>query len=403
MGTGEAKKSEGSGRWLLIIIGTGLLAQTALNLIRPVTTYKLLSLGADSLVVGLVTAAYALLPLFCAMWLGRASSRVKNIRLLMLLGTVLLSVAAAGIALSPSLWAVAACSALLGMGHLIFTIGGQSSIARFFPDDQLDKCFGWFTASYSAGQFLGPLIAGGILGTATEVPQAQRVADIGLALWLAAACALLAVPLLAPNFQPPPLGNALTPSDRKQAGLLGILRIRSMPSHMLASMTLLAAIDILTAFLPLVAERHLVAPATVGLLLAVRGVASVLSRLILPWISGRIKRQTLLLISLFGAAATLGLAPVLIEHALAASLALFVGGFCLGLGQPVTMTMVSTSVPSQDRGAALAVRLMGNRLGQVVLPLAAGATTVGAGPAGAIWFCCGLLALSGVEKAIRRT
>ena len=174
-----------------------------------------------------------------------------------------------------------------------------------------------------------------------------------------------------------------------------------MASHMFASLTLLAIIDILAAFLPLVAEHHAVAPTTVGVLLAVRGAASVLSRLILPWASKRFDRQKMVLGSLFGSGLAIALVPLLMEHLGVASLALFAGGFLLGLGQPLTMTMVSTSVPGQDRGAALAVRLMGNRLGQVVVPMVAVTAAVGLGPAGAIWFCCALLAASGLAKSLR--
>ena len=78
------------------------------------------------------------------------------------------------------------------------------------------------------------------------------------------------------------------------------------------------------------------------------------------------------------------------------------GGFFLGLGQPLTMTLISTAVPGTWRGSALAVRLMGNRLGQVILPVVAGAVAAPFGPGGAIWLTCALLVASGVEKAVRR-
>jgi len=405
------RPATGTGRWLLVLILTAILTQTTLNLVRPVTTYKLLTFSAGPVAVGLTTAAYALLPLLSAMWLGRASSRIRRIRYLMLAGVLLFVLGAAAIASAPGVLVVAAGSAVLGMGHLMFTIGGQSSIARFFPDDQLDKGFGWFTAAYSVGQFLGPLLGGLILGNDAQLQSTQRSGDIALSLWLGAVIAAVAIPLLLPNLQPRRAGRteavdgparAQGAPARSQATILSIIRIPGMASLMFASLTLLAIIDILAAFLPLVAEHHAVAPTTVGVLLAVRGAASVLSRLILPWASKRFDRQKMVLGSLFGSGLAIALVPLLMEHLGVASLALFAGGFLLGLGQPLTMTMVSTSVPGQDRGAALAVRLMGNRLGQVVVPMVAGTAAVGLGPAGAIWFCCALLAASGLEKSLRR-
>ncbi|WP_313812956.1 MFS transporter [Glutamicibacter sp.] len=395
--------STGTVRWLLILIATALLSQTALNLVRPVTTYKLISLHADSVTIGAVTAAYALLPLFTAIYLGRVSSRMRQIRYLMLAGVLLLAVGGAGIALAPNALLVASASAVLGLGHLMFTIGGQSSIARYLPDAELDKGFGWFTAAYSAGQFLGPLIAGFVLGTGTTADSPDRIAGIGLSLWIGAACALLAIPLLLPNFQPKISKKSAAPvAGKAKTSAFGILKIRGVASHMFASLTLLSILDILTAFLPLVAEQHNVTPTAVGVLLAIRGCASVVSRLVIPQLSAHFSRPALLTVSLYVAALTIAIAPAFIDSLWISGTALLIGGFFLGLGQPLTMTMISTAVPPLDRGAALAVRLMGNRLGQVALPIVASTVAAGLGPAGAIWFSCALLGASAVEKSLRR-
>jgi len=389
-------------RWLVILIATGLLSQTALNLVRPVTTYKLISFGSGSFTVGAVTAAYAILPLFTAMMLGRVSSRIRRIRFLMVAGVGLIAVGGLGINLAPNALAVALASAVLGLGHLMFTIGGQSSIARYFPDSDLDKGFGWFTAAYAAGQFIGPLIAGMVLGSGTDAVSAERIADIGLSLWIGAGAALLAVPFLLPNWQPRVSKSVSAASpERSSASIGSVLRIKGMASHIFASMTLLSMLDILTAFLPLVAEKHSVTPAAVGVLLAIRGCASVVSRLFIPKLSAHFERRQLLVTSLYVSGVSIALAPVFIDVLWASGLALLIGGFFLGLGQPMTMTMISTSVPPVDRGAALAVRLMGNRLGQVALPVISSTVAAGLGPAGAVWFCCALLCLSGAEKNLR--
>ncbi|NQD40262.1 MFS transporter [Glutamicibacter halophytocola] len=389
-------------RWLVILIATGLLSQTALNLVRPVTTYKLISFGSGSFTVGAVTAAYAILPLFTAMMLGRVSSRIRRIRFLMVAGVGLIAVGGLGINLAPNALAVALASAVLGLGHLMFTIGGQSSIARYFPDSDLDKGFGWFTAAYAAGQFIGPLIAGMVLGSGTDAVSAERIADISLSLWIGMGAALLAVPFLLPNWQPRVSKSVSAASpERSSASIGSVLRIKGMASHIFASMTLLSMLDILTAFLPLVAEKHSVTPAAVGVLLAIRGCASVVSRLFIPKLSAHFERRDLLVTSLYVAGVSIALAPVFIDVLWASGLALLIGGFFLGLGQPMTMTMISTSVPPVDRGAALAVRLMGNRLGQVALPVISSTVAAGLGPAGAVWFCCALLCLSGAEKNLR--
>jgi MFS family permease len=184
--------------------------------------------------------------------------------------------------------------------------------------------------------------------------------------------------------------------------MLRILEVPGIPSHMLASLALLAMLDILTAFLPLVGERAGVSPAWIGVLLAVRGGASIVSRVLLPWLAHRMSRRALLLVSLYGAGITLAVPPAVITVPWLAAVLLFVGGFCLGLGQPITMTLVSTAVPTSWRGSALAVRLVGNRAGQVAMPLLAGLVAAPLGPAGAIWSTCAVLLVSGLEKTVRR-
>ena len=412
-----------SGAWLWFLVAGALLTQTALNLVRPVTTYKLLSLDADSVTVGLVTAAYAVVPLVTAMWLGRMTDRVRDLRTMVVIGALVLALGAGALALAPSVALVAVASALLGMGHLVFTIAGQSAVARFSPPDQLDKGFGWFTAAFSAGQLVGPLLVGVLLGTGSDVASPERVADITLSLWIGAGLSVLVVPVMllrrpasgaagaparnddaAAAAQAAPATGELevVPGTAPRASMLRILKVPGIPSHMLASLALLAMLDILTAFLPLVGERAGVSPAWIGVLLAVRGGASIVSRVLLPWLAHRMSRRALLLVSLYGAGITLAVPPAVITVPWLAAVLLFVGGFCLGLGQPITMTLVSTAVPTSWRGSALAVRLVGNRAGQVAMPLLAGLVAAPLGPAGAIWSTCAVLLVSGLEKTVRR-
>lgn len=412
------------GAWLWFLVVSAALTQTALNLVRPVTTYKLLSLDADSVTVGLVTAAYAVIPLVTAMWLGRMTDRVRELRTMVLLGALVLALGSVALGLAPNVALVAVASALLGMGHLVFTIAGQSAIARHAPDDQLDQGFGWFTAAFSVGQLAGPLLAGALLGSGSTVDSPERLADIDLAFWIGAGLSFLAVPVLLVRARSARSGRArprndddapaaeraapatgeleVVPGTAPRASMLRILKVPGIPSHMLASLALLAMLDILTAFLPLVGERAGVSPAWIGVLLAVRGGASIVSRVLLPWLARRMSRRSLLLISLYGAGITLAVPPAVITVPWLAAVLLFVGGFCLGLGQPVTMTLVSTAVPSSWRGSALAVRLVGNRVGQVAMPLLAGLVAAPLGPAGAIWSTCAVLLVSGLEKTVRR-
>ncbi|WP_037666645.1 MFS transporter, partial [Streptomyces afghaniensis] len=75
-------------------------------------------------------------------------------------------------------------------------------------------------------------------------------------------------------------------------------------------------------------------------------------------------------------------------------------GFCLGVGQPLSMTTVVQAAPDEARSTALALRLTGNRLGQVAAPAAAGLIAGVAGVA-APFVMLGVLLLLSVRRRVR--
>jgi MFS family permease len=57
----------------------------------------------------------------------------------------------------------------------------------------------------------------------------------------------------------------------------------------------------------------------------------------------------------------------------------FFTGFSLGVGQPLTMTLISQLTLPEDRALAVSTRLTGNRLGQFLIPAGAGLLAAGSG------------------------
>ncbi len=384
-----------STRWLWMLIGSAVLCQIALNLARPLISYKVLALGGDAVAVGLTSASFALVPVAIALWLGRMSDRRTSMKGITVAGTLMLAAGPFLLSAAPSLLLVGVTSAVLGVGHLCFTIAGQSAIARFVPLSRMDAAFGWFTAAFSLGQLVGPLVAGLAMGSAGNAPADARLMDANAALILAGAIAVLAMPVAlgastkeranAPKTEAAPVK---APASKSVAHLLGIPTVKT---NMLASLALLATTDIIVAFLPLLGEENGIAPIGIGVLLATRAAASITSRLLLPMMLSRWSRTGLITASLVGAGTTLAILPWLFGNLVMAVVLLAIVGFFLGLGQPITMTLITQAVPPEARGAALALRLLGNRLGQVALPIAAGLLAAPAGPGGALWMSSAVL------------
>jgi len=396
------------------MLAAGVLTQTTANLVRPVTSYKLILLGWGETEIGIATAAYALLPLFLALPFGRMQSRLKSPRNFVALGIVILAAGAAYLALTGDVVHLMLASAVLGVGHLMFTIGGQSMVARRSRGTDMDANFGWFTASFSVGQMIGPLLSGVILGgtslTEAQAGGADLTFSINLALWIGAITSAVAVPILytlraaeQPTTQTQDL-VVVEPGTKPSAR--NILKLPGIASHMFAALALLAILDILVAFMPLVGEDVGVSPMIIGALLAVRGATSVLSRVFIRPLSARYSRNNLVLVALLVSAGAIAVVPAAVGVGpwgiVVAFVCMTVGGFTLGVGQPMTMTLISQGVPRSWRSPALALRLMGNRIGQVVLPLAASVVAGPVGPAGGIWFACAVLGVSGAERILNK-
>ncbi|MEU3143685.1 MFS transporter [Streptomyces sp. NPDC006999] len=352
----------GNRGWLLRLVIAFTFAQGAVSMARPAVSYRALALGADERAIGVIAGVYALLPLFAAVPLGRRTDHGRCAPLLSL-GVILISGGCALSGLAGSLWAMALWSGVMGLGHLCFVIGAQSLVARRSAPHEQDRNFGHFTIGASLGQLVGPIAAGALVGGS------DRAAGSALALLAAGAGAAIALTSLWRTERPAPPGSRVAPGTRVPVGR--ILRGRGVPAGIFVSLAVLSATDILTAYLPVVGEQRGVAPSVIGLLLSLRAAATIACRLVLTPLLRLVGRTVLLTVTcLLAALLCAGIALPVPVWALAPMLAAL--GFCLGVGQPLSMTTVVRAAPAGARSTALALRLTGNRLGQVAVPAGAG-------------------------------
>jgi MFS family permease len=152
--------------------------------------------------------------------------------------------------------------------------------------------------------------------------------------------------------------------------------------------------------MPVVGERVGVGPAVVGVLLALRAAASLASRLGISRLVRRFGRARLIAFNAVAAGISLSCITLTGHVAVLAALALVLGA-SLGFAQPLSMTMVVQLVPERARASALAVRLTGNRLGQVAAPAAAGLVAGRAGASSVFWLMSCVLATSAFAAPAR--
>ncbi|MET9554077.1 MFS transporter [Streptomyces sp. NPDC006645] len=396
----------GDRRWLLRLVIAFAFSQAAVSMARPAVSYRALALGADERAVGVIAGVYALLPLFAAVPLGRRTDRGRCVPLLAV-GAALIGAGCGLSGTAGSLTALAAWSGVMGLGHLCFVIGAQSIVARRSAPAEQDRNFGHFTIGASLGQLVGP-VAAGLLVSGHDGAMGRTSA---LALVVSAGVAAVSLTCLRRIEAPvvPAARPVRTAGRRVGAGAAGpgkvsvwrILRTRGVPSGILVSLAVLSATDILTAYLPVVGEERGISPTTIGVLLSLRAAAAIACRLVMTPMIQRMGRTVLLTGScLLGGLLCAGIALPVPVWGMA--LMLVALGFCLGVGQPLSMTTVVRAAPEEARSTALALRLTGNRLGQVAAPASAG-LVAGVAGTGAPFMMLGVLLLGAAGLGVRST
>jgi MFS family permease len=359
--------------WLFV---QAALLHASYGVVRPMVSYRALDMGAGSAVLGALAAAFAVLPLLLAFFVGRRADVLGPGRLLVT-GSLLLAVGGGAALLAPGLLVLVLASAALGFAHLLGMVGQQTVVARLERDTDRDRGFGALTAAASVGQMLGPAVALTLAGRLAGGRWTEG--QIGLA--VAALLAVVAVPLCLRGGR----GRAvdrLEPGEQtsNRRALSVLLRTDGMWQAMVTSGTVLAALDLLMAFLPAWAEERGVSVPVVGWLLALRALVSLLSRVLLVRLIATLTRRWTFVGSLL--CGVLGLAVLPFVDVAGAALLMALLGIGLGLAQPLTLSWVSTLSPPHLRGAAVGLRLTANRLAQTVLPPAIGVAVAGSGSSG---------------------
>ncbi len=373
-------------RWLRPLLFSSTITQGVIYILRPMITYRALELEAKPATIGLIAAIYALLPVLLALSFGRWVGKVGEGRFL-IAGTFAMALSSFALIFSQSVALLMASAALAGLSHLACMVGGQTMVSLRSPDDQYDKYFGYYTFSASLGQMLGPIIAVVVAGTSGVLPESTNAAFIAALLF--SLIALLPV-LQWRSDAPTVVAVAESSSAFKSAGKL--LRNPKVFSAIYISMAISAVADILIVFLPLFGQEKNFSAMSIGIVIAIRAGASMLSRLALGFLSAHFSTKKILTVSTLISFVTL-VAMAFASNVYILALIVLIAGLSLGVGQPLTMSLVSMATKPEERAMAVSARLTGNRLGQFIFPAAAGALAAGAGTS-AVFIALALLLAS---------
>jgi MFS family permease len=373
--------------WFGFLLLHAVLLQTITFVLRPMTSYRAIELGAPVFWLGALSACFALVPLVVAIPSGRATDHLGE-RPIMIAGAALIAAAAAAfLLLRDWLPGLAVANIVLGTGHLLSVVSEQAVVANRADDRHFDAVFGRYTFAAAVGQTAGPALLV-VAGGGREYPDATLA--FGLALAISGGLFLSTLAIRSRQ-----RGDAAATSTSPHASIGSILRLPGIPRAVIASSVTLSAVDILTVYLPALGLQLGMSAGVVGALLAIRSGASMLSRFFVGALAVRLGRRRLLLASVLGASITM-FALVLPAPAVAIAVVVGAAGFALGLAQPLAMAWLAEVSPLGMRGTAMSLRLAGNRLGQTVVPMSIGFVAAATGVAGVVAVTGAVLVAAGI-------
>ncbi|MGP3912660.1 MFS transporter [Nonomuraea sp. 10N515B] len=356
-----------------VLLAHAAVTQVITFVLRPTMSYRAIELDVPAALLGLLGASFAIAPLLLALPAGHAADRYGERRLAVTGALLLTAASVAFLTIGHTVPGLLTAGVLLGTGHLGCVIAQQALVANTTRRGGHDTAFGHYTFAASLGQAAGPVLIAAF-GGERAIPDTDRIFawSCGLAVLLVVLSALL-------TRSPHPADG-----EREAAGSVrSLLRLPGLPHALVTSCVVIAALDITLVYLPAFGTERGLTSGTIGLLLTIRGVASMASRFFLGRLSRAVGRRRLLVTSTVAAAAAMLVTPVPMPL-WALAFVLLILGFGLGVGQPLTMSWLAESAPAGLRGRAMSLRLVGNRTGQLILPGLAGLVAAGMGAAGVL-------------------
>jgi MFS family permease len=356
-------------------------------------SYKLLELHSNSFTVGSFGALYALFPLLLAIPLGRWINQFGEGRFIAL-GTLVIALSTCVLAMAHNKVEMIFLVALLGTSQLLCMTGAQALFANRTAQKNYENYFGYYTFSAALGQLIGPIVGAAVSGSSGILPHSTSNA-----FYASAAIALLGLIPLFFGMPMKPTLRVTAKASRENASVKRLLSNPGMLVAMYASLAVSSTVDVLVVFLPVFGKEKGFSSGAIGVILALRAAASMLSRIKLGKLTEKIGYFRLLIGSIVASSIACVIAAFSTSP-LFLGIVIVLAGLSFGVGQPMTMAWVSRISRDDERSFAVSIRLGGNRLGQFLLPAFAGVIS-GIFGAGAVFIALAVL-LSSSTHSIRK-
>lgn len=362
-----------------------LLNMSAFRGSKVLVSLFALDLGAPQIMLGIIVALYSLCPMLLALYAGKLADRF-GVRWPLALGSLGIALSLALPGLLPSLHMLYVSALLIGASHVFYNVSMQNMIGMLSSTEARTRNFSNLSLMIASGGFIGPLIAG------------FAIDNLGYAigyLCIAALPLVSALIMFGARRGLAALSGGKTKNKEEGGYAVGLLSNAPLRRTLITSGIILTAIDLFQFYMPIYGHSIGLSASAIGTVLAMFAAAAFIVRTVLPQIVSRFGEEQVLIGSIFIAAGTYLLFP-LVESVVLLSAIAFLLGMGTGCGQPLTLMMIYAKAPEGRSGEALGLRMSINNLTHIVVPLFFGAVGTAFGLAPVFLANAAMLGISGM-------
>jgi predicted MFS family arabinose efflux permease len=371
-----------AGTGIRFIVLLTILLHLAFAGIRVTLSLFALHLQASTLAVGILISLLAAVPLLFAVGWGRTIDRI-GVRKPLFIGAGAVLGALLLVAALPRLETLSVASALAGSGFMLVHICVNQAAGLLGSPEQRSRNFSLLALAFSTSGFLGPVISGFAIDWI-----GHRMTFLLLGVSVVAGITLLLVrPVRLPLHSAPAQG-----AGRKR--VIDLFRIRDLRRAFIASAVLSMAWDLFTFVTPIHGTQLGLSASAIGLVLGAFGAAIFVVRLLLPLIVHRLSEWPLLIGGMFATGLAMAVFPLINSTPLLMAVA-FVIGLAIGGTQPMIMSVLYNTAPPGRGGEVVGVRTFLLNLTQAGMPLLFGIVGATLGMTPVFWAMAAALLLGG--------
>lgn len=325
-----------------------------------VITLYAMEFGAGPLMLGVLIALSAFVPLFLAVYAGRISDVFGN-KPPILFGCIGMGTGLLLPFLFTNLISLFVSQILIGLFYLFFHVSIQNFIGGLGEGESRTKNYSLYSLVGAISGFVAPLFVGFSIEF-IHYPSTYLILSFFSVL---PGVSFMFVPLLVHHRKEKKEKES---TKNSQSSFIDLLKIAPLRRAFFASGMILTGISLYSFYLPIYGTSIGLSASKIGLIMSCYSIAFFIVRVILPFLVKKMGEEKVLTVSMLLASIPFFVFPFT-ENVVLLSILSFILGFGLGTGQPLSTVLTYNYSPEGRTGEALGIRLTINKFTHVTVPI----------------------------------